>query len=696
MATEHQTVKSASSSASAPGAAGRRGKSEPGAGGNGSTDSGGGLGGGAGGLVARGGRGVARTIGPVSDLERHLPTEWWKSLFTSLYLKTDGDVVENDANTVREIDRVIKAAGIEPNDRVLDLCCGQGRHSLELARRGFRNVVGVDRSRYLVRLARKRAKHLNLSVTFQEGDARKFRLPESSFHSVLVMGNSFGYFERAEDDIAVLRSIKRVLQSGGMLVLDLTDGDWMRDHFEKRSWEWIDQNHFVCRERSLSSDGERLISREVVVHAERGVIADQFYAERLYSHARIIALLESVGFTQVRDHGPMLTESERNQDLGMMAHRMLITAEAPAKPVPAAKGGPLFPRVTVLMGDPTMPDAVKVGGKFNAEDFDTIERLKRALADLGEYQFRYLNNHTTLLADLRADPPPFVLNLCDEGYRNNPSLELHITAWLEMFNIPYSGAGPMCLGLCYNKSLVRAIAESLDIPVPLETYVDPDDQGATLPSVFPALVKPNTGDSSIGITKNSVVSSPRELVQYLRTLREQLPDRAVLVQEFLSGTEYTVGVVGNPGLSMRILPVMEVDYSGLDPDLPKILGYESKWHPDSPYWSQIKYIPARLDEDTMRQMVDHSLLLFERLQCRDYARFDFRADANGVPKLLEVNPNPGWCWDGKLNLMAELAGLRYADLLKLILEAAQERIAMSKRQAAAASVAAPALSTAAV
>ena len=96
----------------------------------------------------RSGKVSGRTFGPLTDLESHLPPEWWQELFDSLYLKTDGDVVENDANTIQEMDLVIRATGIEPSDKVLDLCCGQGRHSLELARRGFSNVVGVDRSRY--------------------------------------------------------------------------------------------------------------------------------------------------------------------------------------------------------------------------------------------------------------------------------------------------------------------------------------------------------------------------------------------------------------------------------------------------------------------------------------------------------------------------------------------------------------------
>src|ERR1700738_3549385 len=93
---------------------------------------------------------LCRTLGPVSDLEKHLPSEWWKTLFNSLYLKTDGDVVENPANTAKEVDLLIAVTGALPTDRILDLCCGQGRHSLELAKRGFVNVLGIDRSRFLV------------------------------------------------------------------------------------------------------------------------------------------------------------------------------------------------------------------------------------------------------------------------------------------------------------------------------------------------------------------------------------------------------------------------------------------------------------------------------------------------------------------------------------------------------------------
>ncbi len=615
-----------------------------------------------------------RTLGPVQDLERHIPSEWWRTLFNSVYLKTDGDVVENDQNTILEIDTIIKVSGLEANDKILDLCCGQGRHSLELARRGFNHVVGLDRSRYLIRLARHRARKRNLNIIFREGDARQFKMQALFYNTVLILGNSFGYFEREDDDLDILKACRRVLIPGGTLVLDITEGEWMRNNFEARSWEWIDQLHFVCRERSLSKDRQRLISREVVTHAERGVIADQFYAERLYDKETISALLEKSGFESIRFHCELQTGSVRNQDLGMMARRLLITASTSRSAKVSYTRRIPFPNITVLMGDPRLPDDVKLDGHFNPEDFETINRLKRALSEIEGYKLEYVDNHASLLGQLRSRPPEFVLNLCDEGFNNNAFHELHVPAYLDLLSIPYSGAGPTCLGTCYNKSFVRSIAETLDIPVPLETFYTPADQSATIPAIFPALVKPNKGDSSIGITKDAVVYNPEELIEYINMLNHNLPGRSILVQEFLEGTEYSVGIIGNPGLTVRFLPILEVDYSDLPSDLPRILGYESKWDPNSAYWKSIRYTRANLSETKERTLIDHSMMLFERLGCRDYARFDFRTDAGGQIKLLEVNPNPGWCWDGKLNYMAGFDKLRYADLLRLILEAAQERI----------------------
>ena len=620
-------------------------------------------------------------LGPVSDLEQHLPEEWWRKLFNALYVKTDGDVVENVENTRREVDFIVSSAAIQPHSSILDLCCGQGRHCLELARRGFKNVMGVDRSRYLVRLAKKRAQGENLQVMFKEGDARNPRLPENGVDCVCIMGNSFGYFSDKQDDEKVLSAVAKILRPSGQLVLDITDGAHMHEHFEKRSWEWIDEHHFVCRERSISKEGDRLISREVIVQDEIGVIADQFYAERLYTRESLTKLLEKTGFRNVRHHGHVEALSDRDQDLGMMARRILLSADAPVMTARKPRGKAQVLDVTILMGDPRLPDTVKRGGQFNPEDLETIRKLRDALSELPQYKFRTLDNHATLerdLADLRTD---LVFNLCDEGLNNDAFKELHVPAMLDVLGIPYTGGAPGCLAACYDKGLVRAVAQSLDVPVPLETYVRAGDQGATLPSVFPALLKPNFGDSSIGITKDAVVKNTRQLLDYLEHLRVLFPKRPILVQEYLTGSEYSVGLVGNPDQGLRALPILEVDFSRLDKDLPPILGYESKWEPDSPYWTQIRYREATLPDAVQQRLIDNSAKLFERLNCRDYARFDFRADAKGEIKLLEVNPNPGWCWDGKLNIMAGFQGMRYSELLGLILQAAVERLGVTARAA---------------
>jgi D-alanine-D-alanine ligase len=628
-------------------------------------------------------------LGPVADLEQHLPEEWWRKLFNALYVKTDGDVVENHENTRRDVDFIVSAAGIQPHSSILDLCCGQGRHCIELARRGFKNVMGVDRSRYLIRLAKKRAQADGLQVLFKEGDARNPRIAEGSVDCVAIMGNSFGYFSNKQDDEKVLATVGKILRPTGQLVLDITDGAYMAEHYDKRSWEWIDEHHFVNRERSISSDRERLVSREVIVNDETGVIADQFYAERLYTRESITKLLEKCGFRNIRHHGTAEAHSDRDQDLGMMARRLLLSADAPLhtrKP----KGKTQILDVTVLMGDPRLPDPIKLNGQFNPEDMETVRRLKDGLLELPGYKFRYLDNHATLERDLLELKTDLVLNLCDEGWNNDAFKELHVPALLELRGIPYTGAGPAALGLCYDKGLVRAAAQSIDVPVPLETYVRPGDQGATLPGVFPALLKPNFGDSSIGITKDAVVANERALLEYLEKVRALFPKRLmpVLVQEYLTGAEYSVGMVGNPDQGLRALAILEVDFSRLDPTLPKILGYESKWDPGSPYWTQIKYHEASLPDHIQQQVIEHSARLFERMGCRDYARFDYRADAKGEIKLLEVNPNPGWCWDGKLNIMAGFQGMRYSELLGQILQAAVERTGATAKAAPAASVAA--------
>jgi D-alanine-D-alanine ligase len=338
--------------------------------------------------------------------------------------------------------------------------------------------------------------------------------------------------------------------------------------------------------------------------------------------------------------------------------------------------------VTVLLGDPTLPDATKRDQRFHEEDLECVERLKQALAKLCGYRFTYWNRHESWIEDLIASPPKFVLNLCDTGFRNQARLELHVPALLELLGIPYSGATPACIPLCYDKAIVRAIALGLGVPVPEEQFVPAERIRHELPLRYPALIKPNQADGSVGLTQDALVENHDEARAYLDGLTESLPGRDVLIQEYLPGPEYGIGAIGNPADELQLLPALEVDFSGLAPDLPPLLSFESKALPDSPYWTDIRFAKAELDAAVLRRLSDHVRLLFARLGLRDYARFDFRTDASGTIKLMEVNPNPAWAHDGKLAFMASFAGIDHSGMLGMILAAAHKRIRREEGQAA--------------
>ena len=627
----------------------------------------------------RKGRNHSSSLGPVQNLEDHVNPDWWRRIFNSFYLKTDADVVDDLRITRQEIDLIDQTLQLANSDKILDLCCGQGRHVLELARRGFRNLEGLDRSHYLIQKAKERAKIEGLTVRFREGDARKLPYAPDSFDLVLILGNSFGYFETLQDDLKVLREVMRVLRPWGRLLIDIADGDYLKESFRNRSWEWIDNNLFVCRERSLSLDRERLVSREVITHVTKGVLADQFYAERLYSQDSLSRLLKEAGFGEIASPTSLTPDSERHQDLGMMERRIIVSAQARKKWTPSRQRHKKSQKhVVVLLGDPQKPDPMKPLSVFDDDDFYTIDAMKAALRELKGYRFTYLSDHETLIRDLLrlSGKIDLVFNLCDEGHFNDPRKELHVPAILESMGIPYTGSGPQCLAFCYDKSLLRGLASEMGVPVPEAFLIKPQDSKFDVPLDFPVIVKPNFGDSSFGITSRSVAYKPEDLINAVLEIRRDFGyEKPILVEEFLTGKDLTMGMIGNPPTSYTVLPMAEEDYSSLPPSLPHICGYEAKWRPESPYGS-LKSVPADLPEETKSAIVQWSVVLSERLECRDYVRFDWRLDAEGNPKILEVNPNPGWCWDGHLAKMAANAGMSYPEMLATILRAAEERVGM--------------------
>ncbi len=334
-------------------------------------------------------------------------------------------------------------------------------------------------------------------------------------------------------------------------------------------------------------------------------------------------------------------------------------------------------RIGVITGDPRLVDPTKRNAQYNEEDSATHNAMKAAFQELSAYTFLFYDDHSRLFDQLQRDQPDLVVNFCDTGFRNVPAQELNIPAYLEMLGIPYTGAPPSAMVICFDKAIVRLVTQSHGVPVPQEYFIDSRDSLEALPEFYPALIKPNAADGSVGITKDAVVRSLEEARKYLQWLRSTLPGRDALMQEYLPGPEYGIGVIGNLETDFCMLPPLEVDFSRLPAGLDPILSFESKAYPDSPYWTDIKFKQAVLDPGLEEQMKFWVRILFRRFQLRDYARFDFRVGSDGSPKLMEVNPNPAWAYDGKLAFMAGFAGIKYEDMLLKILQAAISRISGS-------------------
>ena len=251
--------------------------------------------------------------------------DWWKTLFDEVYLVTDAPFVCNAALTKREVDVVEHVLGLRSAARILDVCGGQGRHALELARRGYQHLTVLDYSDFLLDRGRWKATASGVNVTFCQGDARAMPLPTAGFDVVLLMANSFGYFVDAADDRQVLAEVARTLAADGCFLLDLIDRDLALRHFCAESWHEATDDIVVCWKRELVQDVIRV--RELVLSKATGVLRDRAYAERLYSPESIRQLLTDVGFHDIAiQHGAFVYDPDHGTDYGLATNRMLVTA----------------------------------------------------------------------------------------------------------------------------------------------------------------------------------------------------------------------------------------------------------------------------------------------------------------------------------------------------------------------------------
>jgi len=222
------------------------------------------------------------------------------------------------------VDFLEQVQGIEKSSPILDLCGGHGRHSLELCRRGFKDVTVLDYSPFLIDLGKERAQREGLNTKFIQGDARDTGLPDQSYRFIIIMANSFGYFIDEKEDEKIVREALRLLMPGGPLILDLPNRDYVLRNFSPQSWHEADEDIVVCRQRTLDKD--IILNREVVISKIKGLIRDEKYCTRLYSPEKISGLLRSVGFSSITIQKDFVSHRKKG-DYGCMTNRMIVIAQ---------------------------------------------------------------------------------------------------------------------------------------------------------------------------------------------------------------------------------------------------------------------------------------------------------------------------------------------------------------------------------
>ena len=249
--------------------------------------------------------------------------EWWKALFDETYLLTDARTVCDEKLTCREVDFLVEALCLEKSWPLLDLCGGQGRHALELSRRGFQDITVVDYSPVLVDLGRKRARKEGLSTLFLREDARDTGLSSERYRVIIVMASSLGYFVDEHQNERILREAYRLLTRKGTLLLDLPNREYVLDNFIPQSWHEAENDVVVCRHRRPVNDV--IYSREMVISKKKGLIRDATYCTRLYSTEKIKNILASSGFDSVTIRKDFVG-NEREGDRGLVTNRMIVIA----------------------------------------------------------------------------------------------------------------------------------------------------------------------------------------------------------------------------------------------------------------------------------------------------------------------------------------------------------------------------------
>ncbi|HYM20830.1 MAG TPA: ATP-grasp domain-containing protein [Candidatus Kapabacteria bacterium] len=308
----------------------------------------------------------------------------------------------------------------------------------------------------------------------------------------------------------------------------------------------------------------------------------------------------------------------------------------------------------------------------------TIEAVRSALASHPDIDCEIVEAIPEVaIPRLMVRKYDIVFNLA-EGSRG-ADREAQFPAVLEMLGIPYTGSAPWTLATTLDKVRTKETLAYHNVPV--GRFASTTDRSATLEKLlpgcgYPVVVKPTSEGSSKGVTNSSFVKDDTELRAEISRIVNEYGQQAI-VEEFLSGREFTVAVIGN-GSEARVLPIVEIKFNALPAEANALYSYEAKWVYDTAeHPLDLFSCPADLPAELEREITDVVLRAYHVLGCRDWSRIDIRLNVNGNANVIEVNPLPGILPNPEDNSCfpkaARTAGMGYNEMMLAVLAAGCKR-----------------------
>lgn len=318
-----------------------------------------------------------------------------------------------------------------------------------------------------------------------------------------------------------------------------------------------------------------------------------------------------------------------------------------------------------LLTPPENPDESEDG--FEYKPWITEYNILKALKAL-KHDFKALGVQSDL-GELKQTideyKPSVVFNLLEE-FDGEVLFDQNVVSFLEMLRVKYTGSNPRGLMIARDKSLAKKLMMYHRIPTPrFQNFGKSKTMKLSVKLKFPLIVKCLYHEASLGITNASVVSTPEKMYERISFLIDKY-NSEVIVEEFIEGREFYVGVLGNKRL--EVLPIWELKFENAQNPAKELYTEDAKWNEKYRLKKGIKSEKASIDKDLEKKIQHICKKAYKALNLSGYARIDLRVTKDGDVFVLEANPNPNIAKADEFALAAKAGGLKYNDLIAKILK----------------------------